>query len=73
MTTCKGARLRQAVPELGLAMRDLRASAEPTVVLSSLARNCVPSFSDGCAVELSEGVEPTFRVSYPLPGDDRSR
>jgi hypothetical protein len=51
-------------------MRDLRRSAEPAVVLSSLARTCVPSFSDGCAVELSEGLDPVFRVSYPLPGDD---
>lgn len=72
MTTCslptRGAAGRQAVPEVALALRDLRASVEPTVVLSSLARTCVPSFSDGCAVELSEGLEPTFRVSYPLPG-----
>jgi ANTAR domain len=50
-------------------MRDLRPSAEPAVVLSSLARSSVPSFSDWCAVELSEGTEQVFRVSYPLPGE----
>ena len=58
------------VPELALAVRDLRRSAEPAVVLSSLARSCVPSFSDSCVVELSEGLDPVFHVSYPLPGDD---
>jgi hypothetical protein len=58
------------VPEVPLAVRDLRRSAEPAVVLSSLARSSVPSFSDGCHVELSEGLEPMFRVSYPLAGDE---
>jgi ANTAR domain len=65
-----GAALRSSVPEAALAMRGLRPSAEPAVVLSSLARSCVPWFSDGCAVELSEGLDPVFRVSYPLPDDD---
>lgn len=59
-----------AVPELALALRGLRRSAEPAVVLSSLARSCVPSFSDSCVIELSEGLDPVFHVSYPLPGDD---
>jgi len=39
-------------------------------VLSSLARLCVPCFSDGCAVELSEGLDPVFTVSFPPPGED---
>lgn len=55
---------------LPLALHNLRRSAEPAVVLSSLARLCVPSFSDGCAVELSEGLDPVFRVSFPPPGED---
>lgn len=37
------------------------------MVLSSLARLCVPSFSQRCAVELSQGLDPVFTVSYPLP------
>jgi hypothetical protein len=55
---------------LPLALHDLRRSAEPAVVLSSLARLCVPCFSDGCAVELSEGLDPVFTVSFPPPGED---
>jgi hypothetical protein len=42
-------------------------SEEPPVVLSSLARACNPSFSDACWVELSEGVDALFRVSFPMP------
>jgi hypothetical protein len=42
-------------------------SDEPAVVLSSLARACNPSFSDACAVELSEGVDRLFHVSFPMP------
>jgi ANTAR domain len=61
--------LRGSIAELPLAIRALRPSAEPAVVLSSLARCCVRSFSDGCAVELSEGTDPAFRVRYPLPGE----
>jgi len=41
------------------------ASAEPTVVLSSLARCSNPAFSDACAIELSEGTETLFRVCFP--------
>jgi len=62
--------LRDSVPEVVLAMRGLVPSAEPPVVLSSLARSCVPSFSDGCSVELSEGTDPLFRVSYPPQEED---
>jgi len=50
---------------------DLRRSAEPAVVLSSLARLCVPSFSQRCAVELSEGLDPVFTVSFPPPAPGR--
>jgi hypothetical protein len=63
--------LRNSVPEVVLAMQGLVPSGEPPVVLSSLARSCVPSFSDGCSVELSEGTNPVFRVSYPLQDEDR--
>jgi hypothetical protein len=45
---------------------DLRRSSDPAVVLSSLARLCVPSFSQRCAVEVSQGLDPVFTVSYPL-------
>lgn len=55
---------------LPLALRNLRRSAEPAVVLSSLARLCVPCFSEGCAVELSEGLDPVFKVSFPPPRED---
>jgi hypothetical protein len=53
-----------------IALADLRRSAEPVVVLSSLARLSVASFSDGCVVEISEGVEPLFRVEFPLEDDE---
>ena len=53
-----------------IALADLRRSAEPVVVLSSLARLSVASFSDGCIVEVSEGLEPLFRVAYPLDDDE---
>jgi ANTAR domain len=46
-------------------MLGLAASAEPAVVLSSLARCCIATFSDSCSVELSEGVESLFRVTFP--------
>jgi GAF domain-containing protein len=39
------------------------------VVLSSLARFSNPSFSDACAIELSEGVDALFQVSFPMPGE----
>jgi len=51
------------------ALRDIPASEEPAVVLSSLARASNPAFSDACAVELSEGTEPPFRVCFPLPDE----
>lgn len=52
-----------------LAEHELRRSTEPFVVLSSLARASVPSFSDICALELSEGLEPVVRASYPADTD----
>jgi hypothetical protein len=52
------------------AVRGLAVSADPAVVLSSLARGCVPSFSDSCSVELSEGLEPLFRVGFRLSGKE---
>jgi hypothetical protein len=41
-------------------------SDEPAVVLSSLARSSNPSFSDACALELSEGTATPFRVCFPV-------
>lgn len=46
-------------------LRDLVASSDPEVVLSSLARLCVPTFSDGCSVELDLPARPTYRIRYP--------
>jgi hypothetical protein len=51
------------------AIHGIRPSDEPAVVLSSLARSSIPSFSDACAVELSEGTQPHFRVRFPMPDD----
>jgi hypothetical protein len=44
-------------------------SDEPAVVLSSLARASSPAFSDACAVELSEGTESLFEITFPLPDE----
>jgi ANTAR domain len=41
-------------------------SDDPVVVLSSLARSSNPSFSDACAVELSQGADDLFQVSFPM-------
>jgi hypothetical protein len=35
--------------------------------MSSLARSSNPSFSDACAVELSEGADALFEVAFPQP------
>jgi hypothetical protein len=43
----------------------LRASDDPVVTFGRLPGACVPEFSDGCQVELSDGTEPTFRVVHP--------
>jgi hypothetical protein len=58
------------VRDIDEAMRGLVISAEPAVVLSSLARSCHPAFSDSCTVELSEGVDDLFRVTFPMAGAD---
>lgn len=44
----------------------LVASAEPAVVFSSLARVCVPAFSDTCTVDIVEHERAAYRISYPL-------
>lgn len=46
-----------------------RAGAVGPVALSSLARASCPSFSDACAVQLSEGADALFRVSFPRPDE----
>ena len=47
-------------------------SDEPPVVLSSLARASNPAFSDACAIELSEGTESLFEITFPLPDDTQA-
>jgi ANTAR domain len=59
----------RSLREIMDALRDIAASEEPAVVLSSLARTSTPSFSDACTVELSEGTEALFRVCFPIPGE----
>jgi hypothetical protein len=59
----------RSVREIESAIRGLVRSDEPAVVLSSLARNSNPCFSDACAVELSEGTGGLFRVSFPMRGE----
>jgi hypothetical protein len=51
-------------------IRGLARSAEPAVVLSSLARHSHLAFSDACAIELSEGTDALFQVSFPIPDAD---
>ena len=55
--------------EIQDAIHGIVSSDEPCVVLSSLARFSNPSFSDACAIELSEGTEAHFQVSFPMPGE----
>ena len=43
----------------------LRGSDDPVVTFGRLPGACVPEFSDGCQVELSDGTEPPFRVVHP--------
>jgi hypothetical protein len=57
------------VREITDAISEVVRSDEPAVVLSSLARSSNSSFSDACAVELSEGADDLFHVSFPMPGD----
>jgi hypothetical protein len=60
---------RRSAREFEDAMREIVRSDEPAVVLSSLARSSNSSFSDACAVELSEGADALFQVSFPMPDD----
>jgi hypothetical protein len=60
---------RRSAWEIENAIRAIVHSDEPAVVLSSLARSSSPSFSDACAVDLSEGTGGLFQVSFPMPGD----
>ena len=53
--------------EIREAIRGIVPSDEPGVVLSSLARSSNPSFSDACAIELSEGTGAHFQVCFPMP------
>jgi len=50
-------------------IRGMVRSAEPAVVLSSLARHSQLAFSDACAIELSEGTDALFQVSFPIPDE----
>jgi hypothetical protein len=59
----------RSVREIKDVIGDIVRSDEPAVALSSLARSSNPSFSDACAVELSEGADALFHVSFPMPGD----
>jgi GAF domain-containing protein len=61
--------MARSVRDIEGVLGDLLASDEPAVVLSSLARASNPAFSDSCAVELSEGTDVLFQVSFPLPDD----
>jgi ANTAR domain len=65
----EGCRRQPSVQAIEQALCSIVRSDEPAVVLSSLARCSTPSFSDGCAIELSEGTAALFRVSFPIPGD----
>ncbi len=50
---------------LAQAMDHLVASAEPAVVFTSLARRCVPAFSDRCIIDLAEDDNVAYRIDYP--------
>jgi hypothetical protein len=65
-------RLRSDVPTacsaaLISSLAALRGCDDPAVTFAGLSRVCVPGFADGCQVELSDGAEPSFRVSVPEP------
>jgi hypothetical protein len=54
--------------DLAEAMHYLVASTEPAVVFSSLAKLCVPAFSDTCTVEIVEADRADYRIGYPPVG-----
>ena len=62
--------MNRFLPDVAEAVRGLVASPEPAVVLSSLARSSNPVFSDACSVELSEGIDDLFRVTFPMADDE---
>jgi ANTAR domain len=47
------------------ALSMLRGSDDPAVTFARLATACVPGFADACQVELGDGAQPLFRVSFP--------
>lgn len=53
-------------------LRQLVLSAEPAVVFTSLARLCVPLFSDTCTIDIAEDDHASYRIVYPLATEDRS-
>ena len=59
-----------AVGDIEDVLRGIVRSAEPAVVLSSLARHSQLAFSDACAIELSEGTDALFQISFPIPDTD---
>jgi len=62
--------MARSVRDIEGVMSGVVCSDEPAVVLSSLARASNPAFSDACALELSEGTDALFRVSFPLADED---
>ena len=52
------------------ALGRLRGSDDPVVTFAGLPGACVPEFADGCQVELSDGAEPSFRVTHPVSSAD---
>jgi hypothetical protein len=59
----------RSVRDIEDVIRGIVRSAEPAVVLSSLARHSQLAFSDACAIELSEGTDALFQVSFPIPDE----
>lgn len=47
------------------ALRYLVRSVEPAIVFCSLAHLCVPTFSEECTVDIVEGNEVSYRISFP--------
>ena len=64
--------MNRSLPDVAEAVRGLVASPEPAVVLSSLARSSNPVFSDACSVELSEGIDDLFQVTFPMADDENA-
>jgi hypothetical protein len=51
--------------EIACQLRYLVRSVEPAIVFSSLAHLCVPIFSEECTVDIVEGDDVAYRISYP--------